>query len=108
MCGGSPPAGGNMIRRKKRRGLRLVFAGMAALAWALGSAFSPQPRTIHVPAQLLAQSLKDIAHQTGSNILFTPDAVQVSDDVPHVFFRGHHLYVHDRFKDYRLLLLMGR
>lgn len=31
---------------------------------------------LHVPAQPLAQSLKDIAHQTGVNILFAPDAVR--------------------------------
>lgn len=30
---------------------------------------------VQVPAEPLAQSLKDIAHQTGANILFAPDAV---------------------------------
>ena len=64
-----------MIRRKGKGGLRLVLAGIAALVWGWGSAFS-QPRTVHVPAQPLAQSLKDVAHQTGTNILFAPDAVQ--------------------------------
>lgn len=31
---------------------------------------------VHVPAEPLAQSLRDIAHQTGANILFAPDAVR--------------------------------
>ncbi|HEY0282424.1 MAG TPA: TonB-dependent receptor plug domain-containing protein, partial [Rhizomicrobium sp.] len=35
-----------------------------------------QGAEVHVPAQSLAQSLKDIAHQTGANILFAPDAVR--------------------------------
>jgi TonB-dependent receptor len=30
---------------------------------------------VHVPAEPLAQALRDIAHQTGANILFAPEAV---------------------------------
>jgi TonB-dependent receptor len=43
-----------------------VLAGPGSLALA---------GEIRVPAEPLAQSLKDIAHQTGANILFAPEAV---------------------------------
>jgi TonB-dependent receptor len=44
-----------------------VLAACGTFAWA---------GEVQVPAEPLAQSLKDIAHQTGVNILFAPDAVR--------------------------------
>lgn len=53
---------------------RILLASTAFLALGL-SAVSAQSTSISVPDQPLAQSLKDIARQTGENILFTPEAV---------------------------------
>ena len=55
------------------RRLALTAAALLALA---GTGVFAQAGEVHVPAQLLAQSLKDVAHQTGANILFAPDAVR--------------------------------
>jgi iron complex outermembrane recepter protein len=52
---------------------RLVLAAAAVPVLAGGFALAGE---VHVPAQPLAQSLKDVAHQTGANILFAPEAVR--------------------------------
>lgn len=54
---------------------RLVLAAAALLALA-GSGGFALAGEVRVPAQLLSQSLRDVAHQTGTNILFAPDAVR--------------------------------
>jgi len=54
---------------------RLAVAAVAILVLAGLGGFA-QAGEVHVPAQALAQSLKDVARQTGANILFAPDAVQ--------------------------------
>ena len=54
---------------------RLVHAAAAILALA-GTGALAQAGEVRVPAQPLAQSLKDVAHQTGANILFAPEAVR--------------------------------
>lgn len=64
MFGGKKPGFGRLIRKAAAA---TVVMGASTLAWA---------GEVHVPAQTLAQSLKDIAHQTGANILFAPEAVR--------------------------------
>src|ERR1700722_13607125 len=55
--------------------LRQAFVGGVALA-ALGAGVArAQETSISVPAQSLAQTLKEISRRTGENILFTPDSV---------------------------------
>lgn len=53
---------------------RALLAGIAvfALSWGVARA---QSDTVRTPEQPLAQSLTDIARQTGKNILFTPSGV---------------------------------
>ncbi len=64
MGGGRTPGFGRLVLR----------AAAATMLGACGSfAYAGEVR---VPAEPLAQSLKDIAHQTGANILFAPDAVR--------------------------------
>jgi iron complex outermembrane recepter protein len=41
----------------------------------LGGVQGAQASEVRVPAQLLSQSLTDVAHQTGTNILFAPERV---------------------------------
>ena len=62
-----------MIRSQKTGCHRLVLACVATVGLAAQAAGAA---LLHVPAQLLSQSLKDVARQTGANILFTPDAVR--------------------------------
>jgi len=52
---------------------KLVLAAAAVPVLAGNFALASE---VHVPAQPLAQSLKDVAHQTGANILFAPEAVR--------------------------------
>lgn len=60
---------------KHAPGFRTLFCAAAmAVALFVGGA-QAQTTNVHVPEQALSQSLKDIAGQTGTNILFTPDAV---------------------------------
>lgn len=54
---------------------RLVLWATAATVLGASGSFA-YAGDIHVPAEPLAQSLRDIAHQTGANILFAPDAVR--------------------------------
>jgi outer membrane receptor protein involved in Fe transport len=52
--------------------------GCAAVALAAGGAFAdtaPGSAPVDLPAQPLAQSLKDVARQTGADVLFSPAAV---------------------------------
>ncbi len=51
----------------------VLWAATTALAGLWSVAFAGE---VHVPAQPLALSLRDIAHQTGANILFAPEAVR--------------------------------
>jgi iron complex outermembrane recepter protein len=75
MYGGVSVYRGNMVG-DCTPGIRwLVLTAVAILALGGGEAFA-QAAKVHVPAQPLAQSLKDVAHQTGANILFAPDAVR--------------------------------
>lgn len=53
---------------------RQLGAGVTVFVFCAGAALA-QPARVSTPEQSLSQSLKDIAHQTGANILFTPDAV---------------------------------
>jgi iron complex outermembrane recepter protein len=55
------------------RRLGLWAAAVAVLAATGSFALAGE---VHVPSEPLAQSLRDIAHQTGANILFAPDAVR--------------------------------
>ena len=57
--------------KKGVRGLVLAWVATAALAGTFARA-----GVVHVPAQPLSQSLRDVAQQTGANILFAPGAVQ--------------------------------
>jgi len=51
-----------------------LFRGVCILVLAAGAA-QAQGASFSLPAQLLSDSLKAVAQQTGQNILFTPDAV---------------------------------
>ncbi len=63
------------MRNSRNRAVRRVMlASVAAVALSVGFAYA-QTSQISTPEQPLAQTLKDIAHQTGENILFTPEAV---------------------------------
>ncbi len=55
---------------------RNILIASATALTAAGATALAQTASIHVPAQPLSQSLKDVAHQTGENILFSPEAVQ--------------------------------
>jgi iron complex outermembrane receptor protein len=56
-------------------GLRQALVGGVALV-ALGAGIArAQETSISIPAQSLAQTLKEISRRTGENILFTPDSV---------------------------------
>jgi iron complex outermembrane recepter protein len=74
MYGGTAACRGNMVGGCTPGIRRLVFA-VAAIAVLMGSGTFARAGEVHVPAQPLAQSLRDVAHQTGANILFAPDAV---------------------------------
>jgi iron complex outermembrane recepter protein len=67
---------GISIRREfgGRRMRRVLLASTACFALGMSAAFA-QSASFSLPEQPLAQSLKDIARQTGENILFTPEAV---------------------------------
>jgi iron complex outermembrane recepter protein len=54
---------------------RLVLWAAAATVLGASGSFADAGE-VHVPAEPLALSLRDIAHQTGANILFAPDAVR--------------------------------
>ena len=56
-----------------RRGQRatLIVAGVLSASLAFAQAVQ-----VNLPAQPLSQSLKDLAQQTSSNILFTPESVK--------------------------------
>lgn len=60
----------------KRPGIRRLVLTAVTIAALAASGTLAEAAEVHVPAQLLAQSLKDVAHQTGANILFAPDAVR--------------------------------
>ena len=64
MFGGTRPGFGRLV---PWAAATTVLAGFWSVAFA---------GDVHLPAQPLAQSLRDIAHQTGANILFAPDAVR--------------------------------
>ena len=55
--------------------LRQALAGGVALAALSMSIARAQETEISVPAQSLAQTLKDISQRTGENILFRPESV---------------------------------
>jgi iron complex outermembrane receptor protein len=67
---------GISIRREfgGRRMRRVLLASTACFALGMGAAFA-QSASFSLPEQPLSQSLKDVARQTGENILFTPEAV---------------------------------
>ncbi len=61
--------------RGRAAGLRrTLLGGVAAIAFGVGVA-EAQETEIAIPAQPLAQTLKDISRSTGENILFTPGSV---------------------------------
>jgi iron complex outermembrane receptor protein len=57
-------------------GVRGLVLSAVALPALLGGGAIAHAGEVHVPAEALAQSLKDIAQQTGANILFAPEAVR--------------------------------
>ncbi len=81
MQGGKPAPRGGMFGGGTLGLGRLVLGATAAMVLAGSGAFALAGE-VHVPAQPLAQSLKDVAHQTGANILFTPDAVRGRQAAP--------------------------
>jgi len=64
-----------MDRNQKSRFRGLVLACVTVAALGCGGAFA-QGGAIHIPAQALSQSLKDVARQTGTSVLFAPGAVE--------------------------------
>lgn len=66
--------GRSMDGRHGRSVRNSLVGGVALLALASGIA-QAQQANFAIPAQPLAQTLKDIARETGRNILFTPEAV---------------------------------
>ncbi len=63
------------MRSKRMRFTAALFGGVAAMA-ILASSAQAQAADIRVPEEPLAQSLRAVANQTGTNILFTPEAVE--------------------------------
>lgn len=57
-----------------RKVRRVLLATTACVALSMGAALA-QSANLSMPEQPLAQSLKNVARQTGENILFTPEAV---------------------------------
>ncbi|MHB8528750.1 MAG: TonB-dependent receptor [Caulobacteraceae bacterium] len=58
-----------------RRVRRVMGCGVLLAALSAGTAIAQSPAPVRIPAEPLALSLKDVARQTGTNILFTPEAV---------------------------------
>lgn len=63
------------MHRGRRSGLRQALAGSVALVALATGVASAQETNFAIPAQPLAQTLRDIARATGGNILFTPESV---------------------------------
>lgn len=64
-----------MTDQKRKSICRALICGAAALALTAGPAWAQSRAQLDLKPQPLAQSLKDVARQTGTNILFTPESL---------------------------------
>ncbi|HEY1710471.1 MAG TPA: STN domain-containing protein, partial [Rhizomicrobium sp.] len=69
-------SGGAAMFGVENRVRSVLMVGTATWALSISACFaSAQGADVSIPAQPLAQTLKQIAYSTGENILFSPDAV---------------------------------